>query len=149
MDGKPPAKTKAKQTGKFKPGQSGNPKGRPQGSRHKSTIAALELLEGDIEGITRKCIEVALTGDLTAIKICLDKLIPAAKDRPVNIALPVVNNASDLPLMTSALLAAASTGEIGTTEAATLARIVDAHRASIEINDLTLRIEKLENEVKK
>jgi hypothetical protein len=33
----------------FKPGQSGNPKGRPQGSRHKTSLAVMALLEGEAE----------------------------------------------------------------------------------------------------
>jgi hypothetical protein len=144
-----PAKTTRKQSGKFKPGQSGNPKGRPQGSRHKSTMAALSLLEGQVEALTQKAVDLALDGDLTALRLCLERLISPAKDRPVSIALPSVKSASDLPKMTAALLQAASCGEIGATEAAGLMKIVEGHRAAIEISDLTARIEKLENEVKR
>ena len=37
----------------FKPGQSGNPKGKKKGTLHKATLAALELMEGDLEAITQ------------------------------------------------------------------------------------------------
>ena len=47
-----PAKTKKKQG--FKPGQSGNPSGRPHGSRNKATLALEALLDGEGEAITRK-----------------------------------------------------------------------------------------------
>ena len=36
---------------KFEPGQSGNPFGRPRGSRNKASIIAEQLLEGEIEAI--------------------------------------------------------------------------------------------------
>lgn len=43
---KSPEKTGTKRDGRFNPGQSGNPSGRPQGARHSATVAALDLLDG-------------------------------------------------------------------------------------------------------
>jgi Family of unknown function (DUF5681) len=57
------------QTGRpFEPGQSGNPAGRPKGSRNKATLAVEALLDGEAEEITRKAIELAKKGDLAAIR---------------------------------------------------------------------------------
>jgi hypothetical protein len=53
----------------FRPGQSGNPDGRPKGSRNKATLAMEALLDGEAEAITRKAIEKALEGDMTAIRL--------------------------------------------------------------------------------
>jgi hypothetical protein len=48
------AKTAGKQRGKpFEPGQSGNPRGRPEGSWHATTLAVEKLLEGEAEEIGR------------------------------------------------------------------------------------------------
>ena len=58
---------------KFKPGQSGNPHGRPKGSRHKTTLAIEKLLDGEGEEITRKAIEKAKEGDMAAIRLRLDR----------------------------------------------------------------------------
>jgi hypothetical protein len=63
-----PAKTKKKQG--FKPGQSGNPSGRPHGSRNKATLALEALLDGEGEAITRK----ALEGDTAALRLCLERI---------------------------------------------------------------------------
>ena len=53
-----------KQRGRpFKPGQSGNPAGKPKGARNRSTIAAELLLEGEARALTRKAIELGLAGD--------------------------------------------------------------------------------------
>lgn len=67
----------------FQPGQSGNPAGRPKGSRNKATVALEKILNGDAESILRKAIELAQDGDPTALRRCLDRLLPPRKDRPI------------------------------------------------------------------
>ena len=54
----------------FAKGVSGNPAGRPVGSRNKATLLALQLLEGEAEALTRKAVEQALEGDTTALRLC-------------------------------------------------------------------------------
>ena len=61
---------------KFLKGQSGNPAGRPRGARNRSTVLLQNLLEGEAEAITRKVIDLAKSGDMTAIKLCMDRLAP-------------------------------------------------------------------------
>ena len=65
--------------GKFAPG---NP-GKPQGARHKVTKAVEELLHGEADGLTRKAIALALEGDTTALRLCLERIAPPRKDAPV------------------------------------------------------------------
>jgi hypothetical protein len=69
---------------RFKKGESGNPVGKPKGTLHKATRAALELLGGDLEAITQECIKQAKEGNLMAVKLVLDKLIPSAKELPLS-----------------------------------------------------------------
>ncbi len=78
----PSGKLQDPKSGKFLPGNSGGA-GRPKGSRNKVTIACEELLEGEGEKLTRKAIDLALSGDTTALKICLDRIMPARKGRPL------------------------------------------------------------------
>lgn len=76
--------TTKKQRGKpFEKGQSGNPAGRPKGSRNKATLAALELLEGEAEALTRAVIEKAKEGDMQALSFCLSRLLPTKLDTPL------------------------------------------------------------------
>jgi Family of unknown function (DUF5681) len=51
---KSPDKTERKQDIRFKPGLSGNPNGRPLGSRNAATIAIDALLDGEAEAVTGK-----------------------------------------------------------------------------------------------
>jgi hypothetical protein len=62
---------------RFKPGQSGNPSGRPKGARHRTTVAIEALLEGEGEALTRKAIELAKSGDMQALRLCMDRLAPS------------------------------------------------------------------------
>ena len=61
---------------KFKPGQSGNPSGRPKGALNKATLATQALLDGKAEALTRKAVELAKNGNLVALGLCLDRLLP-------------------------------------------------------------------------
>src|SRR5947209_3639179 len=84
------------ENGRIGKGKSGNPSGRPPGSRNKSTLAVEQLLAGDAEEITMKAIEMAKGGNMAAVRLCLDRLFPAPKQRPVQLELPILQNAADL-----------------------------------------------------
>ncbi len=139
------AKTGKKQRGKpFSKGKSGNPAGRPQGSRNKATLAALNLLEGEAEKLTRKAVSLALKGDTTALKLCISRLIPPCHERPLEMNLPAILNAEDLPKLTAALLEAVGQGKITPSEASTLSTLVTAHARSLEMMDFEKRLAALE-----
>ena len=61
--------TKEQRGRPFVKGQSGNPKGKPKGVRNRLTLAAEALLDGEAETITRKAVELAKDGDMTAIRL--------------------------------------------------------------------------------
>lgn len=132
----------------FQKGQSGNPAGRPKGSRHKATILAQNLLDGEAESLARKIIEMALNGDTTCLRVCIERLVPARKDSPVTLELPEMLSAVDIPVLTASLLKALSKGEITPSEAQTIAYIADFHRKALETADLESRIQGLEEKVK-
>jgi hypothetical protein len=63
-----------------------NNPGKPKGARCKAILAAEAILNGEAESLTRKAVELALEGDSVALKICIERLVPARKDRPVSSA---------------------------------------------------------------
>jgi hypothetical protein len=128
----------------FTRGQSGNPSGKPKGARHKTTLAVDALLDGEAETITRKAIELAKSGDTVALRLCLDRLAPVRKDRPVTFALPKIETTADLPKASAALLEAVASGELTPSEAAELGKLVEAHVRAIEATELQARLERLE-----
>src|SRR5262249_30249825 len=111
----------------FRPGQSGNPAGRPKGARNRASLLLQALLEGEAEAVGRKLIELAKQGEGRALKACLDRLLPAQRDRPVCFDLPPIETVADLPKASAAILAAVADGEITPSEALKLAKLVDTH----------------------
>ena len=136
--------TSKKQKNGFQPGQSGNPNGRPKGSRNKATLAAERLLEGEAEGITRVCIDRALGGDMTAIRLCMDRIYPPRKDRPLGLNLGYLETPSDLTSAMSEVFSALGRGEITPTEAQAVAGLVETSRRSFETRDIEQRLAALE-----
>jgi hypothetical protein len=81
---------------RFQKGTSGNPKGRPKGSLNKATVLAEQLLDGEAEEITRKCVELAKNGDRTALRLVMERLLPRRKGRPIHLELPKIESMKDL-----------------------------------------------------
>ena len=138
--------TGQKQGARWKPGQSGNPAGRPRGARHKATLLAEKLLDGQSEALVQKAMEMALSGDTTALRLCLERLCPPRKMRLVNIDLPETKTAEGIADAQSSVVQAVSGGELTPEEGAILSGILDARRKFIETQDHEARIQALEGE---
>jgi hypothetical protein len=130
------ANTAGNQRGRpFTKGRSGNPAGKPKGARHRATLAAETLLDGEAEALTRKAIELALGGDILALKICLDRVLPPRRERAVALNLPNLRTPGDAGEVSAAILGAVTNGQITLGEAAELARLVAAHVATLESSE--------------
>lgn len=134
----------AREDGQFGAGRSGNPSGRPKGARNRTTRAVEALLEGEAEALTRKAIELALDGDGPALRLCIDRLIPVRRDRPIAFSLPPIEKPADLTRATHALMQGVAAGEITPSEAAELSKLVDAHVNAIRTADLAERLARIE-----
>jgi hypothetical protein len=125
---------------------SGNPAGKPKGARHRATMAVQELLEGEAEALTRKCVDLAMAGDTTALRLCMERLAPAVKSRAVNLRLPPIKTVADILEAQAATIGAMAIGDITPDEAATIAGVLDAKRKALETADLEQRISRLEQQ---
>ena len=65
------------------PSRRGNPAGRPRGSRNRKTLAARELLDGESGALTAKAIEMAMSGDASTMRLCLERLVAPRRDPEV------------------------------------------------------------------
>jgi hypothetical protein len=126
-----------------RPFKRGNP-GRPKGARHRTTLAVEALLDGEAEKLTRKAIDLGLAGDILALRLCLDRIAPPRRDRPLAFSMPPLRSAADAPAARAAILDAVASGEIVLSDAEGLARLVATFAQAWEIHDCERRLRALE-----
>ncbi len=131
----------------FQKGQSGNPSGRPRGALNRATVLAQELLAARVESIAEKLIELAERGDMRAIRVCMDRLMPVIKHQPIAVELPPIEKAADSVAAAARIAAAVAAGELTATEAAELAKVIDTYVGALATRGFDERLTKLENEI--
>ena len=127
----------------FKPGQSGNPKGRPKGTPDRRT-ALLRELEQDLPALIDAIKTNALAGDMQALKLLLDRLLPVRKSSLEPVELPLLAVAQTLSGKADAVLCAVACGELAPDVGAQLVNAIGTAARVVEISELLERIEALE-----
>jgi hypothetical protein len=105
------------------------------------------LLDGEAEALTRRAIEMALDGDGPAMRLCLERLCPPRKDRPISFTLPRVETAADAVKANSAILEAVAAGEITPGEGVEVAKLLESLVQSINVAEHEERLIRLEQRI--
>ena len=130
----------------WKKGQSGNPAGKKPGTRNKATMMVLSLMEKGAEEIAASIVEAARSGDLSAARFVLDRLVPPMRERSIDIDLPNTDTVQGVDRAQQAIIEAVARGELLPGEGSVLAGLVEARRKTIETIDLEQRVAALEVE---
>jgi hypothetical protein len=130
--------------GRWRKGKSGNPDGRPVGSRNKSTAFFEKLLDGQGEALIQKAIELSLKGDTRALSICWDRLLPPRKERTIVFSLPAVSEAQNVSAALASVVRGVAEGHITPGEAESLARVLETQKRVVELEALAERVAQLE-----
>lgn len=128
-------------TPKFKPGQSGNPNGRPKDKTPATLLR--KSINGDMPEIIRTLIDLAKGGDVQAAKVLLDRVCPSLKPQAMPISLPVNGSLTE---QGNEIIRATMSGQIPPDIGSQLITALANQSRIIEINELTKRIEILENQ---
>ncbi len=129
---------------KFKPGQSGNPSGKPKGTLNSKT-RWLKLLESHADELVEQAIKLAKSGDTNTLRFCLERLIPKAKDRPINLTLPKdMGRPKALLEIGNVILKDVAKQEITPEQAKSLMSVLTAYRDTSLMDKLSQEI----NEIK-
>src|SRR2546430_12997771 len=117
-------------------------------SRKAAALASRTLLkkrrEDDRDAIVRAVITAAKGGDPTAMRFCIERLVPLRKGRPTVFDLPPVKTAADIAGAIGELARAMAAGELTTDEASAAASVIEMHRRAIETTEIEVRLQKLE-----
>jgi hypothetical protein len=119
-------------------GQSGNPAGRPKGSRNRSTLLVEAMLDGEAEAVIQAVIDKAKEGDTMAQRLCLDRMAPRlrARESVPAFELPPLNSVADM-------MPALAGGELSAGEAGKLSKLIDKWVRVLESAELAERFRKI------
>ncbi|WP_275289315.1 DUF5681 domain-containing protein [Halomonas elongata] len=128
-------------TTKYKPGQSGNPRGRPKGIKDARTRWR-KALDKHGDALVEKAVELALDGDAQALKLCIDRAIPAYRSaaEPVRFEMhgeTLTDKANDI-------LDAVSRGDIDPQTGRSLIDAIGSLVKVQEVDDIQRRLDALE-----
>ena len=126
-----------------RPFEPGNP-GRPPGSKNKITQMVEQLAEGQAEQLVQKVLELAQAGDVSCLRMMLDRLWPPRKGQPVNVVMPPINTSQDVFPAIASIWTAIREGRLTPDEASALSIVIDRSIQAIELHDITKRIAALE-----
>ncbi len=143
VNGPKPDLNRKRTDAKFQKGQSGNPKGRPKGLKDKRTKLR-QLLQPKAKKLVEKVINLALKGDMTAMRLCLERIIPPirAKDEQVNI--PGLNSSQSLSEQAKVVMSGIGEGQLTPSEGAAILTAIASKARIDEIDELEKRLTALE-----
>jgi Family of unknown function (DUF5681) len=128
----------------FQPGQSGNPAGRPLGSRNKKTIVLEALVDGEAEAVMQKLITLAKMGHDGAMRLCVERMMPPRRERPVPLPLPRIETDADARRASADVIEALAEGEVTPKEAEQLLRTIAGAAVILQSNEIVARLSRIE-----
>ena len=129
-----------------RPFQPGNKlgRGRPKGSRNRATASVKKLLEEYEPHLTRKLIALALEGNPQALRLCMERLMPAPRDASVPIKLPMIKTSEDVASAAEKVARGIGKGALSPSEGEKLMQLLESHLRVIESAGIEQRLQKLE-----
>src|SRR4051812_8090530 len=124
----------------FKPG---NP-GRPPGSKNKTTAIIEQLVDGQAEQLVQKVMELAQAGDVSCLRMLLDRICPLRKGQPLNIDMPPIKTSQDVLATIASVWTAIGDGRLTPEEANALSVVAERSIQAIQLHDVLKRIDALE-----
>ena len=119
----------------FEPGNKFG-RGRPRGSRNKTTMLAQELLSSHAVPIVRKVILMALQGDMKAMQLCMDRTLPVLRELPIKLGALPMRTLADLSKTSEKVCKKVAAGQLTTAQGHAVFELIEHHRRVIETTEL-------------
>jgi len=126
----------------FEPGNNFG-RGRPKGSGNRKP--ANHLVDDYSEHLLRKCVALAMEGNMQAMRMCIDLINPARRAACVKVNLPQIETVQDVNQAAEKVTRAIRRGDLSPSEGQTLINVLEGRSRLIEKLELEGRIATLEN----
>jgi hypothetical protein len=110
---------------RFLPGQSGNPAGRPAGALNKTTLAFQAAFEAEAEGAVKNVVERSKNGHPTAMRLCMERAVPAGRHRRLAFRLPRIRTPADAEAAIDVVMDGFAEGGLTLEEVSALLNLVE------------------------
>jgi hypothetical protein len=133
-----------------RPFEAGNTfgRGRPKGSRNREKSEDQRLLEEFAPHLIRKCMALAMKGDRTALRLCMDRISAPRRDALIKMNFSPIRKARDVNRAAEKVTAAIRRGELTPSEGETMMNILESRMRVIEKVDFEQRLENLEQNLR-
>ena len=130
----------------FEPGNKMG-KGRPKGSRNKRATQAQQILDQYTEPLMRKCVAKAMEGDMRAIGLCIERILPAMREPGVRLRMPKLENVKDHDLAQQRIVGNVANGNITPSEGEKIHTMIQNQRNNVQDREFDARIAEVEKNV--
>lgn len=129
----------------FQPGHKFG-KGRKLGSRNRSTIAALSVIESNARLLSENILALALAGNVQASMFLVDRLVPKKRSMPITVELSpaIANSVDDLTAQAASLVSQVCSGTISPEDAQAISHILGAQSKAMQLSLIEGKILALE-----
>ncbi len=130
-----------------RPFQPGNKygRGRPRGSRNKVARVCQDTLDSYAEALTKKCLYLALQGNPTAMRLCMERLTPGRRQRTLQFKMPPVKTIVDVAAASESVVNGVAHGRLTPAEGHAFSAMLEGRRHIIETQEQDQRIRALED----
>ncbi len=120
----------------------------PKGVKDSRT-ALRELLKTHAKELVEQVVVRAKAGDMRAMRIVVDRLMPPVREEPIRVSLPPIETIEDCRKAQAALVSAAAAGQLLPSEAKLMCDLVEGQRHALETGEVLRRLEVIEEELRK
>lgn len=135
---------------KFQKGQSGNPSGKRPGTLNKRS-QFIRLLEDNAENLINKLIELALEGDVQALRFCLERFLPkATTNQYIQLDLQGldIQLSKNLPMIGKKIIDATASGALSVQDGNQFMQLINAQKEFLAQEELAKRLDEIESHQK-
>src|SRR5258708_9102703 len=115
-------------------------RGRPPGSRNKPSNALQETLQVHAKPLGMKCEQLALLGNTTAMRLCVERLMPARRQRVLQFKLPTIKTMADVSAASEAVVTGVARGKLTPGEGEAFTAMLDGRPRMIETQKFDVRL---------
>ncbi len=102
------------------------------------------MLEGESEELLRVAVNLAKKGNIHALRLCLERIVPPRKERCIHLELQPIVSPQDLPIQFQDITAAIAEGRITPGEGESISNILSSHAQTLQLVKMDKRVAELE-----